>query len=145
MKAVIYKGPRTIEVNEIKKPEIEKPTDVIIKMTSSAICGSDLHLYDGHSPGGSGTILGHEPLGVVEEVGDAVELVKPGDRVVIPFNVACGVCLNCIQGLTNECLTTNPEMAGAGYGYPGMGPIRWWTSRVLESSLWRLGLLKITW
>jgi glutathione-independent formaldehyde dehydrogenase len=122
MKAVVYKGLKQVEVAEIKKPEIEKPTDVIIKMTSSAICGSDLHLYDGHSPAESGLVLGHEPLGVVEEIGDAIELVKPGDRVVIPFNIACGFYLNCIQGLTNECLTTNPNMAGSGYGYPGMGP-----------------------
>lgn len=122
MKVVVYKEPGKVEVEEVKKPEIEKPTDVIIKMTSSGICGSDLHLYDGHGPDGKGTILGHEPMGVVEEVGDAIELVKPGDRVVIPFNVACGVCLNCIQGLTNMCLTANPYAAIANYGYPGAGP-----------------------
>ncbi len=122
MKAVVYKGPRSVEVEEVKKPEIEKPTDVIIKVTSSGICGSDLHLYDAQMPQEPGKILGHEPMGVVEEVGGAVELVKPGDRVVVPFNVACGSCLNCIQGLTNECLTMNPEMAAAGYGTPGMGP-----------------------
>lgn len=122
MKAVVYKGPRNVDVEEVKKPEIEKPTDVIIKVTSSGICGSDLHLYDGHGPDGLGTILGHEPMGVVEEVGDAVELVKPGDRVVIPFNVACGSCLNCIRGLTNMCLTMNPDAAIANYGYPGAGP-----------------------
>ncbi|HWQ47521.1 MAG TPA: glutathione-independent formaldehyde dehydrogenase [Methanosarcina sp.] len=122
MKAIVYKSPGNVEVAEIKKPEIERQTDVIIKVTSSGICGSDLHLYDGHSAEEPGKILGHEPMGVVEEVGNAVELVKPSDRVVIPFNVACGSCLNCIQGLTNLCLTMNPEMAGAGYGFPGMGP-----------------------
>jgi len=122
VKAVVFKEQRMVEIEEVEKPEIEKPTDVIIKMTSSAICGSDLHLYDAPGSAGSGTILGHEPMGVVEEVGDAVELVKPGDRVVIPFNVACGSCLNCVRGLTNFCLTVNPDAAMANYGYPGAGP-----------------------
>ena len=121
MKAVVYKGPKKVEVKEVENPKIEQSTDVIVKTTSSAICGSDLHMYDGTTSMESGRIFGHEPMGVVEEVGDSVELIRPGDRVVMPFNVSCGVCLNCIQGLTNACLTTNPEQPGAAYGYVEMG------------------------
>ena len=122
MKAVVYKGPKNVEVEYVEDPKIERPTDVTVKVTTSAICGSDLHMYDGETIMESDRIFGHEPMGIVEEVGDAVELIKPGDRVVIPFNIACGVCLNCIQGLTNACLTMNPEQPGAAYGYAGMGP-----------------------
>lgn len=122
MKAVVYKGPKNVEVEEVENPKIERPTDVIVKVTTSAICGSDLHMYDGETIMESDRIFGHEPMGVVEEVGDAVELIKPGDRVVMPFNIACGFCLNCIQGMTNACLTMNPDQPGAAYGYAGMGP-----------------------
>jgi len=122
MKAVVYKGPKKVEIEEVENPKIGKPTDAIIKVTSSAICGSDLHMYDGETTMDPGRIFGHEPMGVVEEVGDAVQLIKPGDRVVMPFNIACGFCLNCIQGMTNACLTLNPDQPGAAYGYVGMGP-----------------------
>ncbi|WP_414468256.1 glutathione-independent formaldehyde dehydrogenase [Methanobacterium sp. ACI-7] len=122
MKAVVYKGPKNVEIEEVENPKIERPTDVLVRVTTSAICGSDLHMYDGETIMESGRIFGHEPMGIVEAVGDAVELTKPGDRVVIPFNVACGFCLNCIQGMTNACLTMNPEQPGAAYGYAGMGP-----------------------
>ena len=122
MKAVVYKGPGEVDIEEVGNPKIEQSTDVVVRITSSAICGSDLHMYDGTTSMESGRTLGHEPMGVVEEVGDAVELVKPGDRVVMPFNISCGVCLNCIQGLTNACLTTNKEDPGAAYGYVEMGP-----------------------
>ncbi len=122
MKAVVYKGPKKVEVEEVENPKISKPTDAIVKLTSSAICGSDLHMYDGETTFETGRTLGHEPMGVVEEVGDAVQLVKPGDRVVMPFNIACGFCLNCIQGLTNACLTLNPDQPGSAYGYVDMGP-----------------------
>ncbi len=122
LKAVVYKEPKKVEVKEVENPKINKPTDAIVRLTSSAICGSDLHMYDGETTFESGRTLGHEPMGVVEEVGDAVQLVKPGDRVVMPFNIACGFCLNCIQGLTNACLTLNPDQPGAAYGYVDMGP-----------------------
>lgn len=116
MKAVVFKGTRDVEVEEVENPKIEKPTDVIVKLTSSAICGTDLHRYDGETPAEPGAVLGHEPMGVVEEVGTGVQLIKPGDRVVITPNIACGSCLNCIQGLTNKCLTVNPRASGGTYG-----------------------------
>ena len=116
MKAVIFKGKRNVEVEEVENPKIEQPTDVIVKITSSAICGTDLHMYDGENPLKPGKILGHEPMGVIHEIGIGVQLIKPGDRVVVTPNIACGSCLNCIQGLTNECLTLNPDAPGATYG-----------------------------
>lgn len=122
MKAVIYKGPKKVEVEDVENPKISKPTDVVIRVTSSAICGSDLHMYDGETTFESGRTFGYESMGVVEEVGDAVQLIKPGDRVVMPFNIACGFCLNCIQGMTSACLTLNPDQPGSAYGYVNMGP-----------------------
>ena len=116
MKAVVFKGPQEVAVEEVENPTIEKPTDVIVKISSSAICGTDLHRYDGETPAEPGSILGHEPMGVVDVVGTGVQLIKPGDRVVITPNIACGFCLNCIQGLTNKCLTVNPHASGGTYG-----------------------------
>ncbi len=124
MEAVVYTGPGNVAVEDIPKPEIEQPTDVILRMTSAAICGSDLHMYDGHTVAGPGVIIGHEPMGIVEAVGDAVRLVKSGDRVVVPFNIACGDCINCVRGMTSACLTLNPEGAGAAYGYVHLGPYK---------------------
>lgn len=124
MKAVVYAGPRQIEVREVEDPKLTKPTDAIIKVTSAAICGSDLHMYEGRTGVEAGTVLGHEIMGVVEEVGEAVEQIKPGDRVVLPFNIACGSCFNCARGYTNACLFLNPDSVGAGYGYAGLGPYR---------------------
>lgn len=122
MKAVVYKGPREMVVEEIDDPVIQAPTDVIVKVTSAAICGSDLHMYEGRSQVKPGTVVGHEIMGVVEEVGEAVKQIKVGDRVVLPFNIACGLCFNCTRGWTNACLNLNPDAAGAAYGYSGMGP-----------------------
>jgi glutathione-independent formaldehyde dehydrogenase len=122
MKAVVYEGPGSVNVKEVPDPKIEKPNDAIIRLTTSAICGSDLHMYDGHTPAKGGIILGHEPMGVVEKVGDGVNLISEGDRVVMPFNVACGTCLNCLKGYSSACLTMNPASAGAAYGYVEMGP-----------------------
>jgi glutathione-independent formaldehyde dehydrogenase len=122
MDAVVYRGPNDVAIQDIPRPRIEEPTDIILKLTSSAICGSDLHMYDGHSTAKPGMVFGHEPIGIVDEVGPAVRLVAEGDRVVVPFNVACGKCLNCIKGLTNACLTMNPKQPGAAYGYVEMGP-----------------------
>src|SRR5690349_14970654 len=93
MKAVVWHGPADVRVDEVEDPKIEEPTDAVIKITSTAICGSDLHLYEILAPFmAEGDILGHEPMGIVEEVGSEVTHIKPGDRVVIPFNISCGNC-----------------------------------------------------
>lgn len=122
MKALVYRGPRDIRVEEVPDPEIQEPTDVLVGVTSTNICGSDLHMYEGRTGVEQGKVLGHENLGEVIEVGKAVRLVKVGDRVCVPFNVSCGSCRNCERGYTGACLTMNPPNAGAAYGYAGMGP-----------------------
>lgn len=124
MKAVVLKGPRKIAVEEVPDPVIEQPTDVLVRITSTAICGSDLHMYDGRTVAMPGIVLGHEPLGVVIEVGSAVSRIRRGDRVVMPFNVSCGTCFNCRRGYTAACLTVNPTSHGGAYGYVGLGPFR---------------------
>jgi glutathione-independent formaldehyde dehydrogenase len=122
MKAIRYEGVGKMEVTDSDKPKLDAPTDAILRVTTSGICGSDLHMYDGRTPLKEGTVVGHEIMGVIEQVGDAVASIKVGDRVVLPFNIACGYCYNCIRGYTNSCLTMNPEKAHAAYGYAGMGP-----------------------
>ncbi len=122
MRAVVYRGARNVEVEQVEKPRLMAPTDALLKVTSAAICGSDLHMYEGRTTVETGKIFGHEIMGVLEEVGDAVTQLKAGDRVVLPFNIACGCCFTCSQGYPNACLTVNPEAAGAAYGYAGMGP-----------------------
>jgi glutathione-independent formaldehyde dehydrogenase len=122
MKALVYKGPRDVRVENVDDPKLEAPTDVIVRITSTNICGSDLHMYEGRTDVEKGKTLGHENLGEVVEVGEAVSLVKKGDRVCLPFNVACGFCRNCERGFTGFCLTVNPGKAGGAYGYAGMGP-----------------------
>jgi len=122
MKAVVYKGPFRVAVEEVPKPKIQDPNDAIVRITTTAICGSDLHMYEGRTAAQPGIIFGHENLGIVEEVGNAVRILKPGDRVVMPFNVACGRCRNCEAGYTAFCLTVNPGFAGGAYGYVAMGP-----------------------
>jgi len=112
MKAVVYKGPGKVRVEEVNDPKIVHPGDAIIRLTSSAICGSDLHMYEGRTAVKPGSILGHEPLGVVEKTGDAVVSVKKGDRVAVTFNIACGYCDNCVRGYTNACLTTTAGSLG---------------------------------
>ncbi len=115
MKAVAWHGTEDVRVDRVDDPEIEKPTDAIIRVTSSGICGSDLHLY---SVLGAfideGDILGHEPMGIVEAVGTEVKDIAPGDRVVIPFNIACGHCFMCDQGLQSQCETTQVREQGTG-------------------------------
>lgn len=123
MKAVVYKGPYEVAVEEVDDPKIQDPTDVIVRITSTAICGSDLHMYEGRTDAEPGITFGHENMGIVEEVGSGVTTVKKSDRVVMPFNVACGFCDNCRAGKTGFCLTVNePGTAGGAYGYVGMGP-----------------------
>ena len=123
MKAVVYKGPREVAVENVDEPHIEQPLDAIIRITTSNICGSDLHPYEGRAPMDPGMVFGHENMGVIVEVGSAVNRVKVGDRVSVPFNIACGTCRNCNNGFTSACLRANPSgKPGAGYGYPKMGP-----------------------
>jgi threonine dehydrogenase-like Zn-dependent dehydrogenase len=115
MKAVTWQGKRDVRVETVPDPAIREPTDAIIKVTSSGICGSDLHLYEVL---GSflepGDVLGHEPMGIVEEVGAEVSHIKPGDRVVVPFNISCGHCFMCRQGLQSQCETTQVRAKGKG-------------------------------
>jgi glutathione-independent formaldehyde dehydrogenase len=122
MRAVVYQGPRKIVVTNVPDAEIEEPTDVLVRITSTNICGSDLHMYEGRTSVEKGKVLGHENLGEVIEVGAAVTRVKVGDRVALPFNISCGTCRNCVRGYTSACLRANPGSVGAAYGYAEMGP-----------------------
>lgn len=124
MRAVVWKEAFNVKVEEVEKPTIQEPNDVILRLTTTAICGSDLHMYEGRAPMKPGQVFGHENMGVIDEVGSAVRTVKKGDRVVMPFNIGCGFCFNCTREFTNACLTMNPQSHGAGYGYSGMGPFR---------------------
>ncbi|MFE3250358.1 glutathione-independent formaldehyde dehydrogenase [Streptomyces sp. NPDC059209] len=121
MKALVYQGPRTVEVADIPDARIERPTDVLVKITSTNICGSDLHMYEGRTTMESGRTLGHENLGIVVETGDGVDRVKVGDRVCLPFNVGCGFCANCEQGFTGFCLSVESDTPGGAYGFAAMG------------------------
>jgi glutathione-independent formaldehyde dehydrogenase len=124
MKAVTYEGIRKMSVSQQSKPKLDSPNDAILRVTTTGICGSDLHMYDGRAPLEKGTVVGHEIMGVIEEVGEAVQSLKKGDRVVLPFNIACGYCFNCHRGHTESCLVMNPEEPHAAYGYAGMGPYK---------------------
>src|SRR5437763_948139 len=107
MKAVTFHGKRDVRVDNVPDPIIQEPTDAIIRITSTAICGSDLHLYSKLYPiMREGDIVGHEPMGIVEEGGAGVEHIAPGDRVVVPFNISCGYCYFCNQQLYSQCETT---------------------------------------
>ena len=122
MKALVYNGPRDVSVSEVPDARIERPTDVLVKITSTNICGSDLHMYEGRTDFEQGRIFGHENLGEVIEVGGGVDKIRVGDMVSVPFNVSCGHCNNCEHGLTNYCLTANePGVAGGAYGFADMG------------------------
>jgi threonine dehydrogenase-like Zn-dependent dehydrogenase len=121
MRAVAWHGKRDVRVDTVPDPSMQEPTDAIVRITTTGLCGSDLHLYEVLGPFiGEGDILGHEPMGVVEEVGPGVTELKPGDRVVIPFNVSCGTCFMCTQGLHSQCETTQVHEHGTGaalFGY----------------------------
>lgn len=122
MKAVCWMGKGSIEVHQVADPKIINPQDAIIRVTNTAICGSDLHLFDGYIPTmESGDILGHEFMGIVEEVGSRVKKLKRGDRVVVPFTIACGNCLFCKKDLWSLCDNSNPNahVAEVMYGYTG--------------------------
>ncbi len=122
MKAVVYKAPFRVAVETVTEPKMQHPNDVIVKVTSTAICGSDLHMYEGRTAAQPGIVFGHENMGIIEEVGSGVSGLRAGDRVVMPFNVACGFCRNCQAGYTGFCLSVNPGFAGGAYGYVAMGP-----------------------
>src|SRR5438067_10038954 len=121
MKAVTWHGKRDVRVDTLPDPAIQDPNDIIIRVTSSGICGSDLHLYEVLGPFMTeGDILGHEPMGIVEAAGPAITNVRAGDRVVIPFNIACGHCYMCANGLPTQCETTQVTEHGKGaalFGY----------------------------
>jgi threonine dehydrogenase-like Zn-dependent dehydrogenase len=121
MKAVTWQGTESISVEEVPSPKIEKPTDAIVRITSTAICGSDLHLYKVLGMWlDKGDIIGHEPMGIVEEVGAEVNQIKPGDRVVVPFNISCGRCFMCDRHLYAQCETTQVREHNKGaalFGY----------------------------
>src|SRR5690625_7358051 len=115
MKAVTWQGKRDVRVETVEDPALREPTDAIIRVTTTAICGSDLHLYEVMGPFlEQGDILGHEPIGVVEEVGPQVGNLEPGDRVVIPFQIACGSCAMCDVDLQTQCETTQVREHGMG-------------------------------
>ena len=120
MKAMTYRGPYKLRVESKPEPKIEHPNDAIVRVTTAAICGSDLHLYHGMMPDTRvGTTFGHEFIGVVEEVGSSVENLQRGDRVMVPFNIYCGSCFFCARGLFSNCHNVNPNATAIGgiYGY----------------------------
>jgi threonine dehydrogenase-like Zn-dependent dehydrogenase len=121
MKAAVWHGRRDVRVDEVPDPTIQDPTDAIVEITTTGLCGSDLHLYEVLGPFMTeGDVLGHEPMGIVEAVGSAVTHVAVGDRVVIPFNISCGSCFMCSEGLESQCETTQVREQGTGaalFGY----------------------------
>ncbi|MFP5335449.1 MAG: zinc-dependent alcohol dehydrogenase [Actinomycetes bacterium] len=121
MRAVTWQGKRNVSVETVPDPVLQEPTDAIIRVTTTGLCGSDLHLYEVLAPFlDAGDVLGHEPMGVVEEIGPAVSHIAPGDRVVVPFNISCGSCWMCTRGLQSQCETTQNREQGKGaslFGY----------------------------
>src|SRR3954466_7692259 len=122
MKAVVFRGIGDIRLENVREPKLEEPTDAIVRITASAICGTDLHFVRGTIPDmKSGTVLGHEGVGVVEAVGKQVRNLKPGDRVVIPSTIACGYCSYCRSGYYAQCDNANPNGGDQGTAFFG-GP-----------------------
>jgi S-(hydroxymethyl)glutathione dehydrogenase / alcohol dehydrogenase len=119
MRSLVYHGPRDIGIDDKPRPNIQHPEDAILRVTSAAICGSDLHLYRGTVEGMEpGQTLGHEFMGVIEEIGNAVHEVKVDDRVVVPFNIDCGQCWFCRHQLWSQCDRSNPKgEVGGAFGY----------------------------
>lgn len=120
MKAVTFQGAKDIQVKNVEDPTIQKNDDIIVRITSTAICGSDLHIYQGALPTHKDYVIGHEPMGIVEDVGSEVTKVKKGDRIVLPFNISCGHCYYCQHDMESQCDNSNPnkEIADTG-GYFG--------------------------
>ncbi|MBO0996763.1 glutathione-dependent formaldehyde dehydrogenase [Bacillus sp. SD075] len=119
MKAVTFQGAKDIQVKQVEDPKLQQKDDIIVRVTSTAICGSDLHIYQGALPTHKDYIIGHEPMGVVEEVGPEVTKVKKGDRVVLPFNISCGHCYYCEHDMESQCDNSNPNEAVDTGGYFG--------------------------
>src|SRR5436190_9671657 len=120
MRAMTYRGPYRVRLEQKSIPEIEHSNDAIVRVTRAAICGSDLHLYHGMMPDTRiGHTFGHEFIGVVDQVGSSVQNLKVGDRVMVPFNVFCGTCYFCARGLYSNCHNVNPNATAVGgiYGY----------------------------
>jgi glutathione-independent formaldehyde dehydrogenase len=122
MKAVVFESTRRVAVHDVPDARVQEPTDALLRPTSSALCGTDLHMFDGRTGAQPGLVFGHEPLGVIEEVGASVKAIRAGDRVVVPTHLFCGLCYNCARGNSAACLRVRPGAAGAAYGYAGMGP-----------------------
>ena len=112
MKALVFPKPKDVKVESVPDPVLVKPTDVVLRVTSTAICGSDLHIYNGMFPQPEDMMLGHEFMGIVEETGSEVRKLKKGDRVVVPFPIACGTCWFCNHSLPTHCENSNPEHYG---------------------------------
>ena len=148
MRAVAWHGKRDVRVEQVPDPIIRDPTDAIVRITSSGICGSDLHLYEVMGPFMEpGDILGHEPMGIVEEVGADVTSIGPGDRVVVPFNIACGHCFMCDHGLHSQCETTQVREQGMGaalFGYTKLyGEVPGGQAEFLRVPLANFGPIKV--
>ncbi|MFJ8486947.1 glutathione-independent formaldehyde dehydrogenase [Streptomyces sp. NPDC094038] len=143
MKAVVYEKPFSVTIRDVDDPRIQHPNDVLVRVTSTAICGSDLHMYEGRTAAEAGIVFGHENLGIVEETGSGVTSLSEGDRVVMPFNVACGFCKNCLAGKTGFCLTVNPGFAGGAYGYVAMGPYKGGQAELLRVPFADFNCLKL--
>ena len=148
MRAVVYRGVGDIRVEKVPDPRIQKPNDAIVRLTASAICGTDLHLVRGTMPGMvPGTVLGHEGVGVVEEVGSAVRNFRPGDRVVLPSTIACGNCSYCRDGYYSQCDGANPNGPSAGtafYGGPkSSGPFHGMQAEYVRVPFANINLVKV--
>lgn len=135
MRAVVVHGINQVAVETVEDASIEAPTDILLRVTSSAICGTDLHIYEGRMGNVAGMIIGHEPLGVVEEVGSAVVTVKRGDRVTVPTHICCGFCGNCVRGYTDACLTMTRATLGQPTAIPAWAAIEVQTQSSFESPL----------
>ncbi|KDQ61902.1 hypothetical protein JAAARDRAFT_31385 [Jaapia argillacea MUCL 33604] len=122
MRAVVWDKPYKVSIQQVPKPKLSHPDDIIVKVTTTCICGSDLHMYEGRTGAESGIVFGHENMGIVDELGPGVTLLKKGDRVVMPFNVACGRCLNCEEGRSAFCTHVNPGFVRCATSYVSMGP-----------------------
>jgi glutathione-independent formaldehyde dehydrogenase len=145
VKGLVYRGARKVAVESVPDAAIESPLDAVIRLTTTNICGSDLHMYEGRTAVEEGKVLGHENMGIVEEVGAAVDRITVGDRVSVPFNIACGTCRNCNGGWTSFCLRTNPTTGvdGAAYGYANMGPYQGGQAEYLRIPYADFNLLKL--
>lgn len=119
MKAVTFQGAKDIQVKQVVDPKLQQKDDIIVRVTSTAICGSDLHIYQGALPTHKDYVIGHEPMGIVEEVGPEVTKVKKGDRVVLPFTISCGHCYYCEHDMESQCDNSNPNEAVDTGGYFG--------------------------